>query len=177
MQIKNQKLSVGTYWSWTESLSDYPASDYTLKIYLRQGSAAAKTITASASGDDHVIEEAAATTANYAFGDHTYQAVAENKEDATKKYEVERGRIHIYPNLSADTTDPRGPWEKIYAALSTALQNMAGREFASVSINGKAVTYQTRAELIRDLQFAKVQMEIETGKRSKENKTYLARFS
>ena len=61
------ELRAGDTWKWTRSLSDYPASIWTLTYVLVQA-AVQKSITASASGDDFSVSVAKATTAAYAEG-------------------------------------------------------------------------------------------------------------
>jgi hypothetical protein len=89
----------GDTWAWRrEDLSNYPASLWTLKYYFRN--AAAKfTFNASADGNAFAVSVAMATTANYAVGDYDWLAVVES---ATERYEVDRGRIDVLPNLATD---------------------------------------------------------------------------
>jgi len=171
--LKTKKLIVKTGWSWTESFADYKASDgYTLKIHFYKDSTNKLSLTGVADGDDYDFT-ADSTTTNKSHGLYSYQIVATL---SSIDYLVERGQITLLPNL-AETTDARGDWTIIYESLLAAYKEMATRNMVSVNINGVSVTYEDRTKLLRDLQNAKVQMEIETGKRTGQNKRYLSRFS
>ena len=63
-----EKLTSGVTWKWKKTVSDYPASEWTLTYYLRKDGAAATSFSATADGDTHLVTVAAATTAGYAAG-------------------------------------------------------------------------------------------------------------
>ncbi|HJN90715.1 MAG TPA: hypothetical protein QGG93_10315 [Verrucomicrobiota bacterium] len=56
-----EKLTAGVTWKWKKTLSDYPASEWTLTYYLRKDGA-------TADGDTHLVTVAASTTSGYAAG-------------------------------------------------------------------------------------------------------------
>ena len=88
----------GDTWQWRrEDLSDYPASAWTLKYYLRNASAYID-ITATADGDNFAVSVAKATTAGYTVGDYDWTAVVES---ATERFEIGSGRIEVLQNIAA----------------------------------------------------------------------------
>ena len=59
-----EKLTSGVTWKWKKTLSDYPASEWTLTYYLRKDGA-------TADGNTHLVTVAASTTSGYAAGTPT----------------------------------------------------------------------------------------------------------
>ena len=63
-----EKLTSEVTWKWKKTLSDYPASEWPLTYYLRKDGATAKSFSATADGDTHLVTVAATTTSGYAAG-------------------------------------------------------------------------------------------------------------
>ena len=63
-----EKLTSGVTWKWKKTLSDYPASEWTLTYYLRKDGATATSFSATVDGDTHLVTVAATTTSGYAAG-------------------------------------------------------------------------------------------------------------
>ena len=66
-----EKLNSGVTWKWKKTISDYPASEWTLTYYLRKDGATATSFSATADGDSYLVTVAAATTSGYAAGTPT----------------------------------------------------------------------------------------------------------
>ena len=66
-----EKLTAGVTWKSKKTISDYPASEWTLTYYLRKDGATATSFSATADGDTHLVTVAAATTSGYAAGTPT----------------------------------------------------------------------------------------------------------
>ena len=66
-----EKLTSGVTWKWKKTISDYPASEWTLTYYLRKDGVTATSFSATADGDTHLVTVTAATTAGYAAGTPT----------------------------------------------------------------------------------------------------------
>ena len=62
-----EKLTSGVTWKWKKTLSDYPASEWTLTYYLRKDGATATSFSATADSDT-LVTVAASTTSGYAAG-------------------------------------------------------------------------------------------------------------
>ena len=63
-----EKLTSEVTWKWKKTLSDYPASEWTLTYYLRKDGGTATSFSAAADGDTHLVTVAATTTTGYAAG-------------------------------------------------------------------------------------------------------------
>ena len=53
-----EKLTSGVTWKLKKTLSDYPASEWTLTYYLRKDGATATSFSATANGDTYLVEVA-----------------------------------------------------------------------------------------------------------------------
>jgi hypothetical protein len=143
MEITNPEFYVGDKWSWLEDLSDYSAALYTLKIYLRKGSAAATTITATAEETTkHRCTLAAASTASLTSGIYHYQATVTEIADATNVITIDSGEVEIKASLA--TEDPRSWEEQQYDTYKDVYETMLseGTYTASITINGKQITIE-----------------------------------
>ena len=58
-----EKLTAGVTWKWSKSLSDYPASDWSLNYYLRRNGAPETSFGSAADGDTFQVNIAAGVTA------------------------------------------------------------------------------------------------------------------
>lgn len=112
------ELRAGDTWAWTDSLSDYPATVWTLKYSLVQrgatGAGAKKTITATASGSDHAVSVAASTTDDYA--EANWDWVASVTSGATR-YTIDTGTLKVLPDIE---NDPDGYETRTHAVKTLA---------------------------------------------------------
>lgn len=174
MNIDGKIFVAGTRWVWEENPSNYPASSFRLVLTIRKSNS-------SPISFDSILYEGGfrfsinAVESAIAHGEYSYQIRAISLDDETEVYQIWRGVIDVLPDLAAEA-DPRGPWTKLYDALSSALSTWGGSNIVSVSVNGRSVTYADKGSLTRDMNHAKVKSEIEQGKRSGENQIYNARF-
>ena len=100
-----EKLTSGVTWKWKKTISDYPASEWTLTYYLRKSGATATSFSATADGDTHLVTVAAATTAGYAAV--VYDIIGVVVKSA-EKYVVYDGIIEVLTNpATAGAYDPR----------------------------------------------------------------------
>lgn len=93
--IEPVSVRAGDSWKWTKTLFDYPASTWTL-TYTFWNASATFSATASASGADHAVSVAPATTAGYTAG--RYEWVA-RVTDGTDSYTVGKGTIQVQPKV------------------------------------------------------------------------------
>lgn len=113
-------LRVGDTWSWKRSLTDYPAPTWTLS-YVLINATDKITVTAAASGSDHLVTVAKATTAAYKAGAYHWTAAV---TDGTSRYTIEEGDVELLPDLAASATaryDTRSSWAKLFDAMETAI--------------------------------------------------------
>ena len=129
------ELRAGDTWKWTRSLSDYPASIWTLTYVLVQA-AVQKSITASASGDDFSVSVAKATTAAYAEGLWSWVAQVAN---GTERYTVDSGSINVLPDLATKSTgyDARTHARIVLDAIEAVIENRASKDQERYMIAGR----------------------------------------
>ena len=129
--------------SFTDSSSDYPASDgYTLK-YSITNAQRTYTLESTADGDDHDFAIATATTGGWIPGKYRWTAYADL---AGELYAIGAGDVEI----KADPTsagDQRSHVEKVLDAIETVLEGKASSDAASLSIGGKSISRYSPAEL------------------------------
>jgi hypothetical protein len=114
-------LRAGDTWAWTRTLSDYPASAWTLTYYFRNATAKFDVV-ATASGDSYSVTVAKASTGKIP-GYYDWTAFVES---ATERYEVGTGRVQVLPNLAADTVhDGRSFARRMLDAIESALESRA----------------------------------------------------
>lgn len=159
-------LNVGDTWRWTRTLADYPAGSWTLK-YRFKSAAGGFEVTASASGTDHSVAVAAATSAGYTAGDYTWTAWVEG--GTSEKYTVDSGVCTLLPDYRAAAAsaalDDRSHAKKMLDAIEAWLESR-DPAVASYEIAGRKMQYVPIAELIklRSRYTLEVQAEINAAK-------------
>lgn len=141
-------VTAGDTVTWLKSLSDYPASGGWSLAYRLINSAGKIDIAATASGADHLVSVAAATTESWLAGDYDYIATVTK---AAERYTVGNGRITVAPNLAALTTyDGRSIERKALEALESAyldyLTNHQGH-VQEYEIAGRRMKFRSAAEI------------------------------
>lgn len=143
------ELSAGDTWTWLKSLADYPASDWTLSYRLLTDSASPTAInfSASASGDDHLVSVAPATTAAYAAGTYQYRAYATHTDG--RRFTVGSGYFKVLPNFAVSTADPRSQVKRTLDAINSLLEGKAGADKQAFKIGGIEITKMTPEQLMK----------------------------
>ena len=100
--IEPEYFIAGDTVKWQRALDDYKASDgWVLKYHLRNTSNTATiNITATASGDDHLVTISASTSATYKAGKYKWIAVVEKSGE---RFTVGEGYTEIKTNLATAT--------------------------------------------------------------------------
>lgn len=144
------QLRAGDTWKWTKSIADYPATaGWTLKYRFKSATGGFE-ITASASGADHSVTVAAATSAAYAAG--TYSFVGWVEGGSSEKYTVDEGVADVLPDLRSGTAtaaqDVRSTAQKMVDAIDAWL---TGRDpgVAEYEIAGRRMKYWSPSELLK----------------------------
>lgn len=114
------EITAGDTVTWSKSLADYPASAGWVLKYRLINAAAKIDITASASGDDHLVAVSAASSAGWAAGSYTWQSYVTK---AAERYTLETGSLAIKPDLAAQAGgfDTRTPSRKTLDLLDAAM--------------------------------------------------------
>lgn len=140
--------------SWTKSLTDYPANDSWVLTYALINSAHKITITATASGSDHLVSLSAATTAAYTAGVYQWQAYATK---SSQRFLVDSGTITVIPNFAAETTyDARIHAKKMVDLIEDVLEGRAEGDTQEYTIGNRSMKKIPILELkkLRDVYLA-----------------------
>lgn len=153
------QLTAGDTAAWLRTYADYPASAGWVLAYYLVKTDAQIAFQSTASGDDHQILVAAATTADWAAGGYQFQ---ERAEKAGEKFTLATGRIQVLPNLAAATSgvDARSHARKVLDVLEAWLESRANWA-ADFSVAGRSVRHIPVPELLvlRDTYRAEVRRE------------------
>jgi hypothetical protein len=143
--IEPSSVNAGDTWRWTRSLADYPASAGWALSYTLINASAKITVNASASGDDHAVTVAAATTAGYAAGTYDWRA---RVSKAGEVYTVGEGRLTVRNAFSAATFDARTHARKTLDAIEAVIEGRASSSTAEYTIAGRSLKHIPVADLL-----------------------------
>lgn len=143
-----ERVTAGDTVAWLRSYSDYPASaGWSVTVTLINASGKI-TLTSTASGDDHLIQASAATSAAWSAGDYAWQ---ETISKAGERYTTAQGRLTVAPSFAASATlDNRSNARKALEALEAAyveyISNGQGH-VAEYEIAGRRMKFRNAAEI------------------------------
>lgn len=140
-------LTAGDRWTWTDSLSDYPATLWTLTYFFRGPTSLAAAV-GVASGANHVVTVAAATTSALKPGSYDWQARAALIATPTTIATVAVGRITVAPNLENAAVDYRSWNVRVTEALKATIEGRASTDQLSMSIAGRSLSRMSWKELL-----------------------------
>jgi hypothetical protein len=144
-------INAGDKVAWTETLSDYPATSYTLAIDLRSKDRPPITITAAASETDYLITVLPAITNLWKSGIYQWQAYiyTGTPPTFTNKITIERGTIEILPNLTifSASDDARSTAKLNLDMIEAVLSGDTSPNIMSYSIAGRSLSKWGRKEL------------------------------
>lgn len=138
------RLIAGDTAKWLRQLSDFPASVGWVLTYRLVNAGHAYSFSGSASGDDHLINVAAATTAAWVAGDYSWRAQVAL---AGEVYTVASGQIVIEPAFSA-AIDARSTARQTLDAVEAMLQGRASSGVAEYQIAGRQLRHIPIPELL-----------------------------
>jgi len=172
-----EKIYAGDKIEWTDSLSDYPASNgYTL-IYILNGMNNRIQIESTNDGDNYKFEISSNITKNWVAGWYKWQAVIKyNGERAT----ISTGKIEIIENLElASGTDGRSIWQVAIDNLEEVIKKKSTEGYETISVitpsgTSRQIGKMSWSEILSALSYAKRQLSIEQNGGKK--KRILARF-
>ncbi len=151
-EVEPSLLQLGDFWSWkrTDLNNDYSNSLYVLsyEFNLIDGSTHANfTITASASGDDYVVEVASATTAAYTKGNYNWVSYITRSSDSAR-IKIGEGFTEIEDNFATTSTSVRSHAKKVLDAIEAVIENRASMDQSSMSIAGRSLSRLSIDELM-----------------------------
>lgn len=142
-------LRAGDTWTWTRSLSDFPAGTWTLKYRFKCATTGFE-ITCTASGTDHLATVDAATSTGYIAGTWTWIAWVEG--GSSEKYTIDSGSVEIEPDyragLATVALDDRSHAVKMLAAVEAWLESR-DPAVAEYEIAGRRMKYIPIGELLK----------------------------
>ncbi len=138
-----RRITIGDTITWDESLSDFPASASWVVTYNFTSPGAQFSSGHAAVGDDHRIT---IVTAELEEGHYQY---SKKITDTIDTHTLEFGFIDVDPDLSADTTgaDRRSYAEIALENIEAVLKGKASKDQTSYSLNGRALSRYSPAEL------------------------------
>ena len=141
------KVRAGDTISWTKSLADYSATDGWALAYAFRGNAGTIDVTSTASGADHAVNIAPATSTAFGPGIYEVQGYAEKAGD---RHTVYVGRIEVLPDLAAQgaSYDGRSHVKKVLDAIEAVLENRATKEIEESTIEGVQIKRIPHEQLI-----------------------------
>jgi hypothetical protein len=144
--IEPDSFRVGDTVPWTRTLTDYPASAWTL-TYAFAGPSTF-TVVATASGDDFAVTITSAVSSAYRPGRYAWQSYA---SAGAARYLVASGSCEILPDLSLYTTphDSRSWARRVLEALQATIEGRASRDQTSIMVDGLQIGRMTPTDLLK----------------------------
>lgn len=140
------QITAGDTWTWKKSLSDFLASDSWVLTYALVKDGKIIELTASADGDDHLIEEVPTDTAKHDPGIYHYQAYVTK---SSERYQVGTGTIEVLPDFAESAGyDNRSHAKKTLDAIEAVIEGKATRDQLAHSIGGRSLSRYSWTELI-----------------------------
>lgn len=162
MGVRLNQMVVGDTWSFLVTSDDYPASTWTLTLYLvpRFTSPSQSTIelTSAAEGDDHRFAVAATVTATYKPGQYSYITRA---SDGTQKFTLDAtawgGEVTLLPDpaVAVQGDDHRTQAQKAIDDLKAALATYTttNGHVQEYEINGRRMKFRSTKEITEMIDF------------------------
>tara|TARA_R110000803_G_scaffold36896_2_gene79328 strand:+ start:301 stop:882 length:582 start_codon:yes stop_codon:yes gene_type:complete len=146
--IEPQQAVAGTNWKWQRSLSDFPASTWTLSYYFREVTGKYSfDIVATNSSDRFEVNLPFATTNNYAPGVYSGQGFVSKGAD---KFIVYDNQLEVGANFTLQGVgkDTRSHSQKTLEAIKGLLEGKFVEDASSYSIAGRSITKLDVQQLI-----------------------------
>lgn len=138
-----EKIQAGDSLQFTDSLTNYPASTWTL-TYTLINTTLKVSFSATASGDNHYTNVPATTSAKWTAGKYRYLATV---SDGTDRFTVGSGSVEILADFTKPS-DQRHHVEKVLDAIEAVLEGKATVDQSSYSIAGRSLSRYSPAELL-----------------------------
>lgn len=142
--IEPTSLNAGDTAKWLKSLPDYPAGDGWALSYTLVNADQRLTFSASAQGDDFLVQVAAATTTTWPAGDYDWRATVSRSGEV---FTVGSGRMTIAPAFGA-AIDARSHARRTLEAIEATLEGRATSSTAEYEIAGRRLKHIPVPELL-----------------------------
>lgn len=145
-----ESIIAGDTLSFTESVPAYPASagwTLTYRLVPRSSSASAITFSASASGDEHAVLVAAATTAAWIAGSYSWSSYVTK---TTQRFSIASGTVEILPDPAtvAAGTDRRTHAQIVLEAIEAVIEGRASKDQEEFRIGERSLKRTPIADLL-----------------------------
>ena len=136
-----EKLTAGMTWKWNKTISDYPASEWTLTYYLRINGSTAVSFSATADGDTFIMTVPITTTQSIGAGIHDFIGVAiKTSVTPNEKIIVFDGALEVLPNpFNSSAYDPRSHARRVMELIEAAMEGRIPNGMESYSIGGRSL--------------------------------------
>lgn len=132
-----ESFPAGTTVRYVVSYSDYPATDWTLKLHL--GGARVLSFAATTDGTSFVVTLDAGDTAKLAAGTYRWAERVSHADGSV--YEVASGVVTVTPDLADATDGSSQEWlERAIAALQSHVEGRLPAGLESYQVAGRAVS-------------------------------------
>ncbi len=163
--IEPEQVTVGATWQWEISDSRYPAGDgWVLSYDLLDNSTNQIAITATANGDNHLVDIAFGTTAGYTAGTYRFSGVFTKSPD---KFAEREGCIVVLADIGTVTTDPSSTSQAILAAINAVIAGRATKAQSEITLGDIALKLLSPQELMDWLTF--YEQRVDSDKRAERN--------
>jgi uncharacterized protein YlxP (DUF503 family) len=139
------RIHAGDSVSFTDSVSNYPASAGWLLRYTLVTAKNKYLLDSVANGDNHDISATTSITAIWAPGYYRWVAFAVK---GAERYTIATGNIEILPDITSGAIDQRAHVEKVLDAIEATIENKASIDQQSMSINGRSISRYAFTDLI-----------------------------
>ena len=135
-------------WKRTDLGADYPPASYSLSYSARsEGTTSYEiSITTTESGNDYLVQVAAATSAAWVPGRYQWQAYIIRTSDS-ERITVGTGVFEVKTNADTSDADTRSFARITLENLQTAIQTLSSKTASSYTINGRQMTYMDLPKL------------------------------
>jgi hypothetical protein len=145
-----EKITAGDSVAWKKSLPQYSAADGWALSYALTMAGNQITFTGSAAGADHLIDIAAATSADWTPGEYGFQAYVTK---AAERYQIDQGMVQVRPNLAAQSSGFAAlPYcFTVRDAITAVLEMRATESQTSIAVGGRQISEMSHDELYNAL--------------------------
>lgn len=143
------ELVIGDRWLWKrpDLAVDYPSSAYSVSYTADKQGSGSTTFSVTATGTEHTVEVASATTAGYSAGTYAWQLYVTRTSDS-QRLSVARGTWTVIANLSASTADPRSHVKKVLDAIEAVIESRATVDQMAYTIQGRSLSRTPITDLL-----------------------------
>lgn len=175
--VEPTEIIAGDYLTWSKSLSDYPATTFTL-AYKMVGTSAVYAIPTTASGTDHLVAVVGDSVAGppavvgtdvWVAGTYTLTAYVTEISNS-RRTTLESRTVTVVADPTAATAADQRSWAaKALAEIETILQDPAKIAQKKVQIDWKIIEWRDVKELLALYSFYKAEVARETQQENMDN--------